>query len=472
MSRTKLALIADIHYYSPKLGVEGRAYELRSGGDQKCLAESGAVVDAVFARLKQSDIDALLIAGDVTNDGERVSHEEIREKFLDFEKTKPLYLITSTHDWCTDGNPRRFEGDRVYNDVEALDAPALDAYYAGFGKEKCIAEYVNGHGFHSRVFQVSDSLRLLAVNDDADGAGGASGYAEAHIRWAEEQIRAAKAAGNDIIAMEHHLLLPNVSPLINKGQSIADQFDMAARLADAGLRLMFVGHSHFQRTSEFVSPAGNKITQVNIGSLCGYPAPIDFLEVENGKATLNVAFSEGFTYRDKYYGADFFKEHSAAVLYNVLNAAANDKQDLKDRLASQGIRIKPLDKIYFLIRHFARKALKITVGRAGRAVNFFTFGKGIDRAALKAHKKEKLLPYIIDIFLCLFDGSYLAKDMPDTVKTIVKDVSTLPRRVVKRLPVKKAKKEKLFRTLRQIEAIAQELVYPAAPDNLHCEIDL
>ena len=185
-----------------------------------------------------------------------------------------------------------------------------------------------------------------------------------------------------------------------------------------------------------------------------------------------MAFSEGFTYLDKSYGADFFKEHSAAVLYNVLNAAANDKQDLKDRLASQGIRIKPLDKIYFLIRHFARKALKITVGRAGRAVNFFTFGKGIDRAALKAHKKEKLLPYIIDIFLCLFDGSYLAKDMPDTVKTIVKDVSTLPRRVVKRLPVKKAKKEKLFRTLRQIEAIAQELVYPAAPDNLHCEIDL
>ena len=472
MSKTKLALIADIHYYSPKLGTEGRAYELRSGGDQKCLAESGAVVDAAFARLKESDIDALLIAGDVTNDGERVSHEEIREKFQSFEASKPLYLITSTHDWCTDGNPRRFEGDKVYNDVEALNAPALDSFYADFGKEKCIAEYVNGHGFHSRVFQVSDALRLLAVNDDADGAGGASGYTEEHIRWAEEQIRAAKEAGNDVIAMEHHLLLPNVSPLINKGQSIADQFEMAARLADAGLRLMFVGHSHFQRTSEFVSPAGNKITQVNIGSLCGYPAPIDFLEVENGRATLNVEFLNGFTYQDKTYDAEFFKEHSAAVLYNVLNAAANDKQDFKDRLAAQGIRGKAFDKFYFLIRHFARKALKITVDRAGRTVNFFTFGKGVDRAALKAHKKELLLPYIIQIFLCLFDGSFLAKDMPDTVKTIVTDVSTLPRRVVKKLPVKKAKKQKLLGTLGQIEGIAQELINPAAPDNLHCEIEL
>ena len=82
MSRTKLAFVADIHYYSPRLGTDGRAYELRSGGDQKCLAESGAVVDAALERLKASDIDALVISGDVSNDGERVSHEEIREKLL------------------------------------------------------------------------------------------------------------------------------------------------------------------------------------------------------------------------------------------------------------------------------------------------------------------------------------------------------------------------------------------------------
>ncbi len=471
MGKTKLAFVADIHYYSPRLGTEGRAYELRSGSDQKCLAESGAVVDAAFGLLKNSDIDALVISGDVSNDGERVSHEEIREKFLDFQKAKPLYLITSTHDWCTDGNPRRFEGDKVYNDVEAFDGPTLDAYYAGFGKENCIAEFETSRGFHSRCFQVSDSLRLLAVNDDADGPGGKSGYSEAHLCWMEEQIKAAKAAGMDVIATEHHLLLPNVSPLINKGQSIGDQYEVAARLADAGLRLMFVGHSHFQRTSEFLSPAGNKITQVNIGSLCGYPAPINYLTVENGRAALRVEFLQGFTHNGKAYGADFFKEHSSAVLLNLLNAAAADKQDLKDRLAAQGIRVKAIDKLYFLIRHFARKALKITVGGAGRLVNFFTFGRGVNKKAVKAHKKEKLLPWILEIFLCIFDGSYLAADMPDTVKTVAVDVSTLPRRIVKELPIKKAKKEKLYKTFAQIEALLRELVYPAY-DNMNCEIDL
>ncbi len=472
MSSTKLAFAADIHYYSPRLGTEGRAYELRSGSDQKCLAESGAIVDAALARLKDSDIDALVISGDVSNDGERVSHEEIREKLLAFEQSKPVYLITSTHDWCTDGNPRRFEGDKVYNDVEAFDAPTLDAYYAGFGKENCISEFVTSRGFHSRCFQVSEGLRLLAVNDDMDGPGGKSGYSEAHLQWMEKQIAAAKAAGCDIIATEHHLLLYNVSGLINKGQSIGDNFEVAARLADAGLRLMFVGHSHFQRVTEFVSPAGNKITQVNVGSLCGYPAPINFVEVENGRARLHVEFLRGFTYNGREYGADYIKEHSAAVLYNILNAAADNKQELKDRLGAHGIRIKALDKVYFLVRRVARGALKITVGKAGRLLNFFTFGRGVNKAAVKAHKNEKLLPYIVSIFLCLFDGSYLAAGLPQTVKTIAADVSTLPRRVTAKLPIKKTKKEKIFRTTDQIEGIVKELVYPGAPDNLNCEIEL
>ena len=281
--KTKLAFLSDIHYYSPKLGTTGRAYELRSGADQKCLAESGAILTAALRTLADGDIDALVISGDVSNDGERVSHEEARALLEAFNKKKPLYMITSTHDWCTDGNARRFSGDEVFHDVQTLDAPALDAFYKEFGADRLVAEYETGKGFHSRCFQVSEALRLLAVNDDMDAEGGKSGYSEAHLQWMEEQIRAAKAAGNDVIATEHHLLLPNVSPLINKGQSIGDQYTAAQRLADAGLRLIFVGHSHFQRTSSYTSPAGNTITQVNVGSLTGYPAPIVYVEIENGK---------------------------------------------------------------------------------------------------------------------------------------------------------------------------------------------
>ena len=473
MAKTTLAFIADLHYYSPKLGVTGRAYDLRQGSDQKCLAESGAIIDAALERLAdEADVDAVVVSGDVTNDGELCSHEEVREKFRAFAEKKPLYLITSTHDWCTDHNPRRYEGNETFHDVETLDAPALDAFYADFGKDKLVAAYETGKGFHSRCFQVGPALRLLAVNDDMDGEGGRSGYSEAHLQWMEAQIRDAKQNGCDVIATEHHLLLWGISGLINKGQSIGDNFAVAERLADAGLRLMFVGHSHMQRTTEFTSKAGNKITQVNVGSLCGHPAPINYVTIENGKARLQVKCLEGFTYNGEEKDAAFLRDHSTGVLTNLLHAAAEDKEDLRARLAGQGIRIKPLDKLYPILRHYAKMALTITVGKAARKVNGVTFGKGVDKKAARALKNEPLLPYILDIFCCVFDGSMSAREMPEPVKTIAKDVSTLPRRIVGKLPLGKAKKEKIYRTTGEIEKILRELIEPSLPDNADCEIDL
>ena len=472
MAATKLAFVSDIHHYSPTLGTTGRAYELRSGSDQKCLAESGAITDAAFDLLAKSDVDAVVVSGDVSNDGEQASHNEFIEKVRRLQKSKPVYLITSTHDWCTDGNPRRFVGNEVFRDVPTYDAEALDALYAPVGREALVCEYETGRGFHSRCFQVSPTLRLLAVNDDMDGEGGRSGYSEAHLLWMEAQIKDAKEKGMDVVATEHHLMLWGISGLINKGQSISDNFAVAERLADAGLRLLFVGHSHMQRTTEFVSKAGNKLTQVNVGSLTGHPAPINFVTIEDGQAEVTVEPLREFTYEGQTLGADYIRDHSTAVLTNVLHAAATDKNELRDRLGAHGIRVKPLDKIYFLVRHFARLALRVTVGGAGRRVNALTFGTRVNRKAVRALKKEPLLPLILQIFLCVFDGSASAKTLPAPAKVIATDVSTLPRRVVRKLPLGKARKEKLYKTFGQIEGVVKELLYPSAPDNQHCFIDL
>ncbi len=248
MSAYRLAFIADLHYYSPELGTTGRAYDLRQGSDQKCLAETGSVFDEAARILAESDVSAVCIAGDITNDGEKCSHDGIYEKFSLLNKKKKVFLITSTHDWCSDGNPRRFEGTEIFHDVETVSREEIDGIYSVFGKDDEIASYTTPQGFTSRVFKLSDELRLFAVNDDCDGAGGKSGYSEGHLQWMKEQLKKAKDEGASVIAMEHHLMLFNLAPLINKGQSIADNYEIAAQLADAGLRLLFVGHSHMQRT--------------------------------------------------------------------------------------------------------------------------------------------------------------------------------------------------------------------------------
>ena len=147
MARYKAAFLADIHYFSPKLGTTGRAYELRSGSDQKCLAESGAVVDEAFQILADSDVDCVCIAGDLTNNGERWSHDEMIAKMDALNAKKPVYAITSTHDWCSDGRSRRYVGAEAIWDAETYGEADLPDLYRHFGEKDELAKFVNGRGF-------------------------------------------------------------------------------------------------------------------------------------------------------------------------------------------------------------------------------------------------------------------------------------------------------------------------------------
>ena len=154
----KLTFLADTHYYSKSLGVSGRQYELRSGSDQKCLAETEEIITAAFEEIGNSDTDAVMIAGDLTNDGERVCHEEFRKLARGLAQKKPLYLITATHDWCCDGNPRRYDGDMVFHDVPTLSSESLYDFYRDFGPKQAISVFQTHLGTASYVIALSGSV--------------------------------------------------------------------------------------------------------------------------------------------------------------------------------------------------------------------------------------------------------------------------------------------------------------------------
>lgn len=471
MSKIKLAFIADIHHYSELLGVTGRAYELREGSDQKCLKETGAVTDAVFEKLLKDDTYAVCIAGDITNDGEKVSHDEIFEKMRRFNEKKKVYVVTSTHDWCSDNNPRRFEGNEIFHDVQTLSPEELTSYYSVFGENDELSSYTTRLGLKSRCFQVCDGLRLLAVNDDCDGEGGRSGYCEEHLQWMISQLKKAGEDGCKVVAMEHHLLLHPFCRFINSGQSIADNFEVASVLADNGLRLMFTGHSHMQRTTEFVSENGNKITQINLGSLTGHPAPVTYLTFDGENAQINVEFVDEFTYNGEKLGTEFFREHTLGVLFNLLNAGVADKQDFYERLRANGIKIPSYDLLYPIIRFVCKRLLKMKCGTAGRLINLFTLGKGVD----KSYKKVSdmlLLELVSLVFLSVFDGSYSVRTLADEAKRTVCSVGSLPSRIIRRLPLKNDKKEGILKTTDQIAVLTNELMYPSEPDNMNTVIAL
>ncbi len=502
----KVALVADLHYYSRSLGDSGSAYEMRSKTDQKCLAESGAIIDSAFEILKNSDADAVLIAGDITNNGERVSHAEIKEKLLELQKHKPVFLIYSTHDFCSNGLAKRYSGDDIINDVECVKQDELREMYFDFGVKNAISEFIHPNGSSSYCTKIKEGYRLLGINDDYSGKGKA-GYTDEHLEWVLQQIKDAKAAGDEIFAMEHHLMMPCLSKLVNSSQLISDWQSRANILADGGLEYVFVGHSHFQRTAKITTENGNTLHQINLGSLCGYPMPYTYFTLSKNRATVEVRHLESFVYDGKTLGFDFIRRHTAGVFTDIVACAVNSEELLTKRLSAQGIKTDFVHANYKLIQKAAVYLRDVNVKRALKIISRLTiytvfdkkqikaafkkiekvtketedkikrtktvvkilnkasFGGGVDREAAKQFEKDSFFDYIELLFLAVFDGSRFTFSSEDGLYKVVTDLAALPRRTAKLLPVSALKSDKIQAVFDDIELTARELLSPSIPNN-------
>ncbi|NMP37281.1 MAG: metallophosphoesterase [Clostridiales bacterium] len=442
-NKLKLTFLADTHHFSHTLGTDGGAYELRSGSDQKCLAETGAIIDAAFKRISESDTDAVMLVGDLSDDGERVCHEEMREKLYALQRSKPVYVTVATHDWCCDGNPRRYVGDDTFNDVPTLGPEQLRDFYFDFGPKQAISEYITPQGLFSYVVELGGNVRLLALNDDRNGVEGVdftgSGFSEEHFLWIEQQLRDAAENGKTVIGMEHHLLVAHVHKLVTGGSTcVRNREYVASRLADAGLKYMFVGHSHIQDIMRFTSPAGNTLTEVNVGSLCGYPAPIVQVCVENGEVTVEVEYLESFEYNGTQDAQEYLKRHLYKLVDRVLEGAAyGDKAEYAARFSALGLPAEKLLKLRPVIKPAAKFLLNSTAGELSKKLRHLGLGRFVDKQALAEFSDTKTMDFVHDILCSLFDGGRVIHSPDSNYCRLVCGVLSIPSHLFKKAGIAK-----------------------------------
>lgn len=466
----KFAVIADPHYYSEKLGTSGESYRRRAGSDQKMLAESKGTVKAALDEIKNSDAEFLLIAGDLSNDGERVSHEEIREMLYEFKKTKPVYVVTATHDWCCDENPRRYEGDRVFHDVETLGPGELRDFYKDFGPKEADAEYFTHLNNSSYVVTPKKGISVFCLNDDQNGKG-SSGYSDEHFEWIKEQTKKAQERGDFVFGMQHHhLYLTEFERAINGKGSVEYRKEQASKFADIGFKIMFVGHSHMQHIRRHISENGNEYYEVNVGSISGYPAPIAYCEIKDGNLSIDVSHLKTFEYNGKTYGNDYLKNHATALFQNVITAAStNEKREFSALMESVGMSNEKSNKLWIVARPVLKKLDTLTVKSAARLFNSLTFGKAINKNAAAEIGDTKVKDMIFEAFCSLLDGSLSVHDEGSAYYTVFTDALCAPYKIVRKLRIKN---NSLLRTLDHLKNAAPEIMTGGPLDNNHFNINL
>ncbi|MDE6470228.1 MAG: metallophosphoesterase [Eubacterium sp.] len=291
-------LVTDTHYYDSSFKRTGDAYEQRSRTDQKCVAETPAIIDAGFEQIAQDkDTDVILIPGDLVYRGEYQSHVGFRERLYRLaEQGKRIYIITARHDYCEDGEPAEFDGDKIIP-VKGMPRDELRDFYKDFGFGSAISEHKESMSY---VAQLADGIRLLALNCDGD-CKDFKGIWDNQMQWALEQIKEAHESGNYIFAMTHYPLLPfsAVMNLIGDAK-LTDWENVATTLADAGLDLIFTGHMHAQAVTDYTTKMGNTITDVQTGCFVGCPCAYRKVTFEDN----NTLAIKSYTINDFDYDKD------------------------------------------------------------------------------------------------------------------------------------------------------------------------
>ena len=294
-------VIADTHYFENTLGAEGEAYEARSLTDQKCIAETGAILDSAFAQLAaDTETGIVLIAGDLTFNGEAESHKGFLQKLDKLcDSGKRIYLITARHDY--DDEPYAFAGAQRITVEGTKREDLLDLYHEYTIKD---ALAVNRE-YLSYTAQLGEGVRLLAINCDGD-CGDFKGIYPEHMAWILEQIEDAKRCGSRIIGMTHYPVLPGAPLMAMIDDAVLQDWQsVATALADAGMPLIFTGHMHMQSVNKWTTPGGSFIFDICTGSLVGGPCAMrKILLRPDGKMRVTSSTIEDFDWDKNGMTAD------------------------------------------------------------------------------------------------------------------------------------------------------------------------
>ena len=368
-------LITDTHFYKNSLGCYGKEYDEFMRYEQKCFAETESINNSVFEWLEKADeADTVLIAGDLSFNGERASHEGF-VKLLEGLKNagKRVFVVTADHD-CS-AHPFGFNENGRF-EPEGIQRDELFDIYNEYGFGGAIAA---DREHLSYVAQLCDGVRLLALNNDGS-RDGIRNFDEAQIAWIKQQTAKAREDGQMMIAMNHFPLLPP-QPLFNLiGSTMQKQSAKAIQLlADEGVGIVFTGHMHQQSINEYVTEKGNKIYDVCTGSIIADPAVIRHITIRDGDTVeIRSIPTPDFDWDTK--GKDckqYLKDTFDAMIVNLLEDMVNDTPRVLRKLG-----IKQSKGTVFAVKQAGKLLNSVTLGTLARLV-FIKCDKSIRKMTLK-----------------------------------------------------------------------------------------
>ena len=297
----KILLVTDIHVMAQDLIVNaGEAFDNAMNSNRKMLAESQGIYNQIVDSVIKFKPDLLLIPGDLTKDGEKLSHEVVVAGLKKVENAGiPCLVIPGNHDY---NNPNSVEYDGAQNKYsETISEQDFARMYADFGYGGESVLDTSSLSYYTDQFP---KLRIIGVDATRNrentlkewGAESNKSYGGGRFRpntlqWVLDRADEADTLGRMVIVMMHHQLLQHFlnqdkvfsSASVDSGDSIAQVF------IDHKIRTILTGHMHINNISKYYNTEKtDSLVEISTGSTIEYPACWRWITLNSDRTQLDV----------------------------------------------------------------------------------------------------------------------------------------------------------------------------------------
>ena len=300
MTLDRIAIISDVHLLSPELITPGSAIDRADAADSKMMAMSDEIMASITDSLIALKPSVVLLTGDLTYNGERLSHERMAWHLARLQQhgIRPL-VIPGNHD-CNNPYARRYDGDNTMPTATVSREEFAQIYRGcGYGGQSMrdpaslsyCCEPIEGIVIIGIDSNMDELNTLVSRGDSADTYHNGGSIKPETLQWVIDQASRAQQQGKQVIAMMHHHLVPHfdredrlLANYIVKGHDT-----IARQLLHAGIHTVFTGHLHVTDAATLHDgESGDSIVEVATGSAICYPFALRTATIHRKRNTLDI----------------------------------------------------------------------------------------------------------------------------------------------------------------------------------------
>lgn len=296
----RFVIISDPHLLSPELVTPGAAIDAADAAETKMMAHSDDIMRAITDSVIAIQPAFVLITGDLTNNGERMSHERMVQHLdrMAQHGIQPL-VIPGNHD-CNNPYAKRYDGDNTLPTTtvtreEFAQLYSNYGYGEGFQRDPASLSYccepVKGVVVIGIDSNMDELNKLTSRGDSVDNYNNGGRIKPETLQWVTQVASQARDEGKCVIAMMHHHLVPHFDQeeRLFGNYIVQDYNTIAQLLIQAGVHTIFTGHLHVTDAATLHnSERSDSIVDVGTGSAICYPFAMRVASLSEDYSSLEI----------------------------------------------------------------------------------------------------------------------------------------------------------------------------------------